>query len=110
MKSMPGIELAAAAVLTAPALFSAALGDLPVDVALTRYLVAVAVCWALLWVAVELLWATPASPATAGGASTGSAGVPGDPVAQDPRGVLADETAETAEPARSASSGGAEAG
>jgi hypothetical protein len=78
MKPMSGAVLAVAAVLTSPALVSAALGDFPLDVALTRYLVAVGVCWALLWVAADLVWTTPA-PTPAAQSSPGTSGEPVEP-------------------------------
>jgi hypothetical protein len=60
MKPMSFAVLAVAALLTSPALGAAATGDLPVDVALTRYLLAAGLCWLVLSVASEWLWPAPA--------------------------------------------------
>lgn len=50
-----------AAVLTAPALAEAARGEMPLDVALVRYLLVAGVSWVMLSIASEWLW-TPSSP------------------------------------------------
>jgi hypothetical protein len=63
MRPVSFAVLAVAALLTSPALGAAATGDLPVDVALTRYLLAAGLCWLVLSVASEWLWPEPA-PAT----------------------------------------------
>jgi hypothetical protein len=56
--SMP--VLAGAAVLSSPALYRAfVVGSGSVEMALTRYLVAVAICWALLAVVVALVGPAP---------------------------------------------------
>lgn len=59
MRPVSFAVLAVAALLTSPALGAAAIGDLPVDVALTRYLMATGLCWLLLSVASE--WLRPAA-------------------------------------------------
>ena len=53
--------LAAAAVVASPALWSAVDGTLPIDVALTRYLIAVGICWALISVVAEFAFPAPGS-------------------------------------------------
>ena len=60
MRPVSFAVLALAALLTSPALGAAATGDLPVDVALTRYLLAAGLCWLVLSVASEWLWPEPA--------------------------------------------------
>lgn len=50
-----------AAVLTAPALAEAARGEMPLDVALVRYLLVAGGSWVMLSIASEWLW-TPSSP------------------------------------------------
>lgn len=52
-----------AAVLTAPALAEAARGEMPLDVALVRYLLVAGVSWVMLSIASEWLW-TPSSSST----------------------------------------------
>lgn len=109
MKPVSFAVLAVAAVLTSPALGAAATGDLPVDVALTRYLLAAGLCWLVLSVASEWLWPAPApapsapapsasqppsqpsspspSPSTSGSGADGataSAPEPGQPTAPVP--------------------------
>lgn len=74
MRPVPFAVLAVAAVLTAPALGAAAAGDLPLDVALTRYLLAAGLSWVLLSVAWEWLWPE-------GGAATASDVEPASPEA-----------------------------
>jgi hypothetical protein len=98
MKPMSFAVLAVAALLTSPALGAAATGDLPVDVALTRYLLAAGLCWLVLSVASEWLWPAPApepsatqppsqpsqpSPSGADGA-TASTPEPGQPTSPVP--------------------------
>jgi hypothetical protein len=62
--SMP--VLAGAAVLSSPALYRAFVeGSGSVEMALTRYLVAVAVCWALLALVVALVGPAPQAAAAA---------------------------------------------
>lgn len=59
---IPGPVLLVAAVISSPALWAAVVtGDMPLDVALTRYLVAVGVCWTLLSLAAPLVWPSPAA-------------------------------------------------
>jgi len=54
--------LGSAAVVASPALWSSLVdGAMPLDVALTRYLIAVGICWALISVVVELAFPTPGS-------------------------------------------------
>ncbi|QBX55225.1 hypothetical protein EXE58_07010 [Nocardioides seonyuensis] len=59
MKPLSGLVLVVAALLTSPALAGAAAGEMAFDVALTRYLLAVGVCWVLLTVASEWFWSEP---------------------------------------------------
>jgi hypothetical protein len=59
VRPLSGGVLAVAAVLTAPALWSGIVeGAMPLDVTLTRYLLACAVCWVVLSVAADLIWPT----------------------------------------------------
>lgn len=53
--------LAAAAVVASPALWSVVDGTLPLDVALTRYLIALGICWALISVVAEFAFPAPGS-------------------------------------------------
>jgi hypothetical protein len=54
---LSGWVLAAAALVASPALWSSLVeGVMPLDVALTRYLVATAACWVALSLASELIW------------------------------------------------------
>ena len=64
MRPVSGPALVVAALLTAPALADAAAGTLPLDVALTRYLLVVGLCWVLLPAASEWLWVKPGAAAT----------------------------------------------
>ena len=60
MSPASGVVLGAAAVVSSPALWLALVeGTMPVDVALTRYLLAVVVCWAALSLVTTLAWPTP---------------------------------------------------
>lgn len=74
MKPMSGFTLVVAAVLTSPALASAAVGEMAVDIALTRYLLAVGVCWLLLTVASEWFWSEPTAAPVRDEATTTDAG------------------------------------
>ena len=57
----PGV-LGAAAVVASPALWASVVdGAMPLDVALTRYLIAIGVCWAVLSLVVELAFPAPGS-------------------------------------------------
>lgn len=68
--SMP--VLAGAGVLSSPALWRAFVeGTAPVDVALTRYLVSLVVCWALLALVVALVGPAPEPTASSAGESAG---------------------------------------
>ncbi|UFN43210.1 hypothetical protein [Nocardioides okcheonensis] len=69
MKPVSGAMLLVAAALTSPTLAGAAMGTVPVDVALARYLVVAAISWVLLALAAEWLWTEPPSTAVAGQAS-----------------------------------------
>ena len=52
--------LGAAALVASPALWSSVVdGTMPLDVALTRYLIAIGICWAVISVVVELAFPTP---------------------------------------------------
>ena len=53
--------LGGAALVASPALWSALDGSMPMDVALTRYLIAVGICWALISVVAEFAFPTPGS-------------------------------------------------
>lgn len=64
MKPVSGPTLVVAALLTSPALADAAAGTLPLDVALSRYLLVVGLCWVLLSAAAEWLWTEPEPAAT----------------------------------------------
>lgn len=67
MIPLSGWVLAVAALVASPALWSSLVeGVMPLDVALTRYLVATAACWVALSLASELIWPSgaAASPAT----------------------------------------------
>jgi len=64
MRPVSGPTLVVAALLTSPALAGAATGALPLDVALTRYLLVVGLCWVLLTAASEWLWGEPEPVAT----------------------------------------------
>jgi hypothetical protein len=64
-----------AALLTSPALAGAVQGALPVEVALTRYLVVAGVCWVLLTVAYDWLWSEPQAPVPAEAPTTTGEGV-----------------------------------
>ncbi len=58
--------LGAAALVASPALYAGLVeGTMPIDLALTRYLVAVGVCWGLLSLLVELALPSAASLAAA---------------------------------------------
>lgn len=101
MRPVSGAALGAAALVTSPALAAAATGALPVDVALTRYLLAAGLCWVLLAVAEEWWWPTPgrttgtgAGTAVETGTLSGAAlgpsseprapSAPGEPAAPEP--------------------------
>lgn len=73
MKPVSGAMLLLAAALTSPTLAGAAMGTVPVDVALGRYLVVAAISWVLLTVAAEWFWSEPVAPATTGQASSTAA-------------------------------------
>lgn len=62
MRPISGGVLVIAALLTSPALWAGMVdGTMPIDVTLTRYLLACAVCWVVLSVVADLIW--PTSPA-----------------------------------------------
>lgn len=57
----PGV-LGGAAVVASPALWSSVVdGTMPLDVGLTRYLIAIGVCWAVISLVAELAFPTPGS-------------------------------------------------
>ncbi len=61
MSPLSPAVLGGAAVVAAPALWAGVVdGSMPLDVALTRYLVAIGICWAVISVVVELAF-TPGS-------------------------------------------------
>jgi hypothetical protein len=82
MRPVSGPTLVVAALLTSPALADAAAGALPLDVALTRYLLVVGLCWVLLTAASEWLWGEPDPVATGEPSSASPAEV--DHQAADP--------------------------
>jgi len=54
--------LGAAAVVASPALWSSVVdGTMPLDVALTRYLIAIGICWVVISIVVELALPSPGS-------------------------------------------------
>jgi len=57
----PGV-LGGAAVVASPALWSSVIdGTMPLDVALTRYLIAVGICWVVISLVAELAFPAPGS-------------------------------------------------
>ena len=57
----PGV-LGGAAVVASPALWAGLVdGSMPLDVALTRYLIAVGICWVVLSIVAELAFPAPGS-------------------------------------------------
>lgn len=65
MIPISGAVLVTAAVVASPALYAAAVtGAMPLEVALTRYLLVTGACWVLLSLASELVWPR-AAPAVA---------------------------------------------
>ncbi len=62
MKLASGTVLGLAALVSSPALHQAYTGGLSIDLALTRYLVAVVLVWAALSVVGALVGATPVPP------------------------------------------------
>ncbi|RNL80258.1 hypothetical protein [Nocardioides marmorisolisilvae] len=54
----PGV-LGGAAVVASPALAGVLDGTMPLDVALTRYLIAVGICWVVISIVVELAFPAP---------------------------------------------------
>jgi hypothetical protein len=77
MSPASGIVLGAAAIVASPALWdSLVAGSMPLDVGLTRYLIAVGVCWVLLSILGEMvLTKTPATVRDEEPASTDDASV-----------------------------------
>lgn len=59
MIPLSGAVLGAAALVSSPALWGGVQGTMPIDEALTRYLIAVAVCWLVLAVVVDLTFPSP---------------------------------------------------
>jgi hypothetical protein len=53
MSPLSGPVLGASALVASPALWSALDGSMPMDVALTRYLFALGICWALISLVTE---------------------------------------------------------
>ena len=79
--------LGSAALVTSPALWDAIVEQsLPLDQALVRYLVAVAICWVLIGMLAEFALKPPprpeASEGNAGGETTVMDAVEGDPLPQ----------------------------
>jgi hypothetical protein len=78
MRLASGTVLGLAALVSSPALYQAYTGGLPLDLALTRYLVAVVLVWAALSTVAALVGSTPVphdetQPAAAPSASGGAA-------------------------------------
>jgi hypothetical protein len=79
MRIASGTVLGLAAVVSSPALYQAYTGGLPLDLALTRYLIAVVLVWAALAAVAALVGSTPVpldekkQPAAAPSASGGAA-------------------------------------
>jgi hypothetical protein len=62
MSPLSPAVLGGAAVVASPALWAGLVdGTMPLDVALTRYLIAIGICWAVISVVVELAFPTPGS-------------------------------------------------
>lgn len=61
MIPLSGGVLALAALVSSPALWGGVEGTLPIDEALTRYLVAVAICWLVLAIVVDLTFPSAGS-------------------------------------------------
>ena len=62
MSPLSPAVLGGAAVVASPALWAGVVdGSMPLDVALTRYLIAIGICWAVLSVVVELAFPAPAA-------------------------------------------------
>ena len=62
MSPLSPAVLGGAAVVASPALWSSVVdGSMPLDVALTRYLIAVGICWAVISIVVELAFPAPGS-------------------------------------------------
>ena len=81
MRLASGTVLGLAAVVSSPALYQGLVtGELPIDLALTRYLLAVVLVWGALSVVVSLV----GSPAPAAGATTAGAGPDGSAGAPAP--------------------------
>ena len=60
MSPLSPAVLGGAAVVASPALWSSVVdGTMPLDVALTRYLIAIGICWAVISVVVELAFPAP---------------------------------------------------
>ena len=62
MSPLSPVVLGGAAVVASPALWAGVVdGTMPLDVALTRYLIAIGICWAVLSIVVELAFPAPGS-------------------------------------------------
>ena len=62
MSPLSGTVLLGATVVASPALWSSLVeGTMPLDVGLTRYLIAVVICWGLLSLVTELAFPAPGS-------------------------------------------------
>lgn len=72
MKPISGGVLLVAALLTSPALWAGVVdGTMPIDVTLTRYLIACAVCWVVLSLVTDLIWPTAVDAGPDGNADAG---------------------------------------
>ena len=62
MSPLSPAVLGGAAVVASPALWAGVVdGTMPLDVALTRYLIAIGICWAVISIVVELAFPSPGS-------------------------------------------------
>lgn len=77
MRPVSATTLVVAALLTSPALAGAAMGSMPIDVALGRYLLVAGLCWVLLTAASEWLWSESAPSPSLAEAAIRDAPVPG---------------------------------
>lgn len=76
MIPLSGGVLTAAAVVSSPALWGGLEGTMPIDQALTRYLIAVAVCWLVLAIVIDLTF--PSSGSSSGAVRVRSEQHPAD--------------------------------
>lgn len=85
----PIVVLAAATIVASPALWLAMDGSLPPDVAMTRYLLATAICWVALTIVRTFAWPDVPRAEAAGEAAVteiptpDTASAPGHPISPD---------------------------